>query len=379
MKSIVAIDSMKGCLTSEEAGRAFAEGLRSRYPDIDVKVLPVADGGEGTAECLARYSDGYIRIESIVIGPEGTPVTAAWWMNTKEKSACIDMAAAAGLPLVDIDRRNPMTTTTYGVGQLLVLARDNGARKIIIGLGGSATVDGGLGAMQALGARILDKSGTELPAPFVGGMLNDVADIGPEETSNEWRDTELILACDVTTRFTGANGAARIFAPQKGASPKESQILDEGLKNLKDIIQKKTGIDLDSLDGSGAAGGCGGGFSALLGAKMKSGAELVLDAAGFDTLLADADLVVTGEGKADRQTLMNKLPGAILDRCNKAGVKAILVAGKIEDRNLLYEAGFKEVIDINAPDIIRLSGTEGCDPLDPAIADRRLRTSAGNQ
>lgn len=372
MKAVVAIDSMKGCLTSKEAGTAFAEGLKDRWPEMEVKVLPVADGGEGTADCIAGYSEGYLRIQSVACGPEGKPVKAGWWMNQSEKIACIDMAAAAGLPLVGIDSRNPMKTTTYGVGQLLDEARKQGAEKIILGLGGSATVDGGMGALQALGAKLTDKTGDDLPVPFVGAMLSDIADINTEGMSPEWKDTELILACDVTTRFTGENGAARIFAPQKGASPEETEFLDAGLVNLKDIIKRKKGTDLDTLAGSGAAGGCGGGLMAILGGRIATGADLVLDAAGFDSLIEDADFVVTGEGKADSQTLMHKLPGAILDRCKKAGVKAVIIAGKIEDRNLLSEAGFAEVIDINNPQTVSISGTEGCQPLDRNIATRRL-------
>lgn len=375
MKAIVAIDSMKGCLTSEEAGMAFAEGLRGKYPGIYVKVLPVADGGEGTADCIARYSEGYRRMENIVCGPEGRPVTAAWWINTKEKSACIDMASAAGLPLLSPERRNPMHTTSFGVGQLLEEARKRGAKSIILGLGGSATVDGGLGALQALGARILDLDGYIMPTPFTGKMLTKIADIDTEEMKAKWQGTRLTLACDVTSRFTGENGAAHIFAPQKGATPEETEILDAGLLNLKRIIQKKIGIDLDMTDCSGAAGGCGGGLSAFLGAEIKTGSDLVLEVAEFDSHIIDADFVATGEGCADRQTLMHKLPGVILRHCKNAGVKTILVAGRIEDRELLSDAGFDRIIDINSSAIIRFSCTEGCDPLNPAVAKKRLKAS----
>lgn len=372
---VVAIDSMKGCLTSIEAGNAFAEGLKETYPGIDVKVLHVADGGEGTADCIAGYSPVYQRQKSIVTGPEGAPVEAEWHYDPTTGTACIDMAAAAGLPLIAPAKRNPMRTTTYGVGQLLQEARLKGAKRIILGLGGSATVDGGLGALQALGAVILDRAGNRMSAPFAGWMLTEIGDIDTSEVSADWQHIELTLACDVTTRFTGDEGAAHVFAPQKGANEEETAILDSGLLNLKGIIMEKTGIDLDMMDGSGAAGGCGGGLAGLLGARVTSGADLVLDAVGFDSATEDADLVVTGEGKADRQTLMNKLPGVILRRCLKKGVPTIIVAGKIEDEEKLADAGFARIIDINSTDVIRHSGTEDCDPMDSEVAYRRLIAS----
>lgn len=372
---IVAIDSMKGVASSEHASASFASGIRYTQQYTSVFSFAVADGGEGTARCLASHSRDFQREESTVIGPEGFPVKAEWWRHSTGMVAYIDLASAAGLPLVASGRRNPMRTTTYGVGQLLAEAHHRYGRKIILGLGGSATVDGGLGALQAMGAVILDRRGIPMPIPFTGSMLTDVGDIELNGITERWKATELTLACDVTTRYTGAEGAAYIFGAQKGANEEETRILDVGLYNLKSILLKKTGIDLDTIDGSGAAGGVGGGLMAALGGKIVSGSEMMLDFMNFEDWLTHAGMVVTGEGCADRQTLMNKIPGAILKKCRQLGVPAIIVAGRIEDEEKLKEAGFSKIIDINSPEIVKISGTEGCNPMDREVALSRLRAA----
>lgn len=397
MKVVVAIDSMKGCLGSKEASEACAEGVRKILMERDIKsgnlnetsendviAIPVADGGEGTAEAIAYANKQISRMQSRVMGPDGNPVDAEWWLDKSKGIAYMDMAAAAGLTLLPLEKRNPMKTSTYGVGQMILAASEAGARKIILGLGGSATVDGGMGACQALGVKFLkseelleqDKiSGNkEMPSPILGQQLADIIDIDITGIDDRIKGVNILLACDVTAPFTGKDGAARVFGPQKGANPDEVEILEKGLENLRGVILQKLGIDLNSVPGSGAAGGCAGGLVSLLGAKIEKGASLVLDSIGFDDIIKDSDLVITGEGSADRQTLMGKLPFEILHRGKKNGIPVILVAGKIRDEDALKTAGFAKIIDINSVDNIRRSNTEDGNAMDSDIAKARLKS-----
>lgn len=357
MKVVVAIDSMKGCLGSAEASEACAGGVRDALTGAEVIAVPVADGGEGTAAAIAFSDKAIVRKNSKVSGPDGAMIYAEWWMDAEKTTAYIDLAAAAGLALVPEEKRNPLTATTFGVGQLIMSAVEDGARHIVLGLGGSATVDGGMGACEALGVRF------------------GVDDIDLSHVDTRIKETDLYLACDVTAPFTGENGAARVFGPQKGATPAEVELLEERLVNLRLLILRQFGIDLNGVPGSGAAGGCAGGLMALAGGKIRKGAGLVLDSIGFDRIIAGAGLIVTGEGSADRQTLMGKLPFEILRRGKKFGIPVALVAGRISDGEALKGAGFAAVIDINSEANARMSGTEGKEALDAGVASRRLRTS----
>lgn len=387
MKIVVAIDSMKGCLTSKAASDACAQGLRISHPDASVAAIPVADGGEGTSEAIAASSKGIVRMKSSVTGPDGTDMDAEWWMDDVNKTAYMDMAAAAGLTLVHEDERNPMNTTSYGVGQLIMASIAKGAKHIILGLGGSATVDGGIGACQALGVRFF-KTATfarpkhktiggseyiEIKDRIKGRDLRGIADIDINSVDSRIKDTEILLACDVKAPFTGETGAAKIFGPQKGANPNEVEILEEGLENVRLIIRRILDIDLNDVAGSGAAGGCAGGLMSLIGAKITNGARLVLDSIDFDVIIEDADMIITGEGSADCQTLMGKLPFEILQRGKQKKIPVILVAGKIEDKEKLEEAGFAKVIDINSEEIALRSNTSGLDVMNPEVASARLR------
>lgn len=370
----MAIDSMKGCLESKAASEAFAEGVRNACPDADVVALAVADGGEGTAEAIALGRKTARRMSSRVMGPLGNPVNAEWWIDESASEAYIDMASAAGLTLIGENERNPMLTTSYGVGELINEAVKYSVKHIILGLGGSATVDGGLGACQALGVRLLDADGKELKSPFTGEMLNKVADIDISDASEKLHGVRLSLACDVVAPLTGNLGAARVFGPQKGASPDDVEFLDGGLENVRQIVLRKMGIDLNEVSGSGAAGGMAGGLMAFAGGKIEKGAPLVLDAIGFDNLIEDSDLIVTGEGSSDSQTLMGKLPFEILQRGLKRGIPVWLVAGMIADADELYEAGYAKIMNINSPENIVKSNTEGEEAMNPAIASRRLKS-----
>ena len=371
---VVAIDSMKGCLGSGEASEACAWGERERMPDAEVIAVPVADGGEGTAAAIAFSNEGIRRRRSRVPGPDGNDVDAEWWMDEVNKKAYIDMAAAAGLTLLPEEKRNPMKTMTYGVGQLILAAIDEGAKQIVVGMGGSATVDGGMGACEALGVRFIkakDFLEPEQNASNTGDTL-EIEDIDDSGIDPRLKEAEILLACDVTAPFTGEKGAARVFGPQKGANPLEVELLERRLENLRKMILKKYGLNLNDIPGSGAAGGCAGGLVALAGAKIEKGASLVLDSIGFDEIIEDADLIITGEGSADRQTLMGKLPFEILQRGKRNGIPVVLVAGKIQDKEDLENAGFAEVMDINSEENIERSNTRGEEAMDPEVAKKRL-------
>lgn len=375
MKVVVAIDSMKGCLGSWEASEACVRGVRESISGAEMIAVPVADGGEGTAAAIAFSREGIKRRMSRVTGPDGREVDAEWWMDEENKKAYMDMAAAAGLTLLAKDKRNPMKTTTYGVGQLILAAIDEGAKQITVGMGGSATVDGGVGACEALGVRFIknmDFLELEQNASNTRDTLK-IEDIDINGIDTRLKDVEIMPACDVTSPFTGETGAARVFGPQKGANPEEVELLEKRLENLREIIIRKFGIDLNEIPGSGAAGGCAGGLVTLAGAQIKKGAKLVLDSIGFDEIINDADLIITGEGSADRQTLMGKLPFEILQRGKKKGIPVVLVAGRITDEEELKNAGFSSVININSQEYIEQSGTQGQDAIDPEVASARLK------
>jgi len=373
MKVVVAIDSMKGCLGSLEASEAYAAGIRKSYPDAEVVVMPVADGGEGTAVAIASANKCIKRMTEIVRGPLDKDIEAEWWFDEQNKTAYIDMASAAGLTLVPVENRTPMHATTFGVGQLIMAAICRGVNHIVVGLGGSATVDGGIGACQALGIGFIDAEGNLIKHIIKGSELSEISDIDISQIDEQLRKIEISLACDVTSPFTGKSGAARVFGPQKGASREEVGILEEGLENIRKIILGKFAIDLNAVSGSGAAGGCAGGLMALAGAKIEKGARLVLDSIGFDRIIDGADLIVTGEGSADAQTLMGKLPYEILQRGKERGIPVWLVAGRIADGEALLSAGFDRLININSEENIMCSGTEGENSMESEVAKVRLQ------
>lgn len=374
-KVLVAMDSMKGCLSSYYASLYVAGGLEECCPGIKAVFLPVSDGGEGMVEMVANGRRGGDCCCCKVIGPLSDDTDARWYRykNRAGWHACMEFAAASGLTLLEEYRRNPLHTSSYGVGQMIIDALKSGICDIMLGLGGSATVDAGLGALQAMGLRLLDSHGKDLPRPFTGGMLSEVADIEFTESFKEkTANLKLTLLCDVDAPFTGDRGAARVFGPQKGADVEEVEILEDGMVHIRKLIMDKTGIDLNHVPGSGAAGGAAGGLLALAGAQIKKGAPTLLDIIGFDKDLADIDLIITGEGSSDRQTLMGKIPFEILHRGKSKNIPVWLVAGHIEDPEALLEAGFELLICINSPDIIWRSKTIGKDPMNPDVAAERL-------
>ncbi len=350
-KIIVAIDSFKGCLTSAEAGAAAADGVRAACPDCDVVVMPIADGGEGMIDVLTKAagaSPTTVRAHDPLMNLRD----ARYAMTADGQTAFIEMAAISGLPLVPAAERNPLYTTTYGTGELIRDALERGCRRFVIGLGGSATNDAGLGMLQALGFRFYNKKGDELGGTerstvMCGCRMHEVAKIDTSSAHPLLKEARFTAACDVRNPLTGPDGAACVFAPQKGAGPAAVAALDDGLKQLATVIKQTTGTDVSALAGAGAAGGLGGGLAAFLHAALKPGIQILLDALHFDERIEGADLIFTGEGKADRQSLMGKVPSGILEVARRQCIPVVLVAGSVEDEDDLMRAGFHTVSSIN--------------------------------
>lgn len=339
MKFICAPDSFKGTLSSEQAARAIAAGIRQVMPDAEIELCPIGDGGEGTAESIIRATGGRLH-DAQVLDPLGRPIVAQWgelprgdcpasasaidhWTDT----AVLDMASASGLTLLAPGDGDPMRTTTFGTGQLIRSALDNGARHIIVGVGGSATCDGGTGCAQALGVRFLDRHDELIIEPLTGQTLDRIAGIDLIARDPRLSHAIVQVACDVTNPFHGPDGAARVYAPQKGASAADVDQLDANLAHLASRIQRETDVDLQQLPGSGAAGGLAGGMASLLGAKLMGGIDLVLDAVRFDHRVAEADHCVTGEGKLDAQSMSGKAVMGVARRAGKQGVPTTALVG----------------------------------------------------
>lgn len=346
-KVILAIDSFKGCLSSKEAETAAAQGIRHAFPTCEIICLPVADGGEGMQRVLTEALNGQ-EIRLSAHDPLMQMRQTAYGLSGDGTTAFIEMAAISGLPLVPLRQRNPSLTTTYGTGELIKDALNRGCRRFVIGLGGSATNDAGLGMLQALGFRFRDRYGNELgkAQPMCGQLLSEIAFIDFSTALPALCEARFTAACDVCNPFFGPEGAACVFAPQKGADPEMVAALDKGLQHLAQVIRQTTGHDIATLPGAGAAGGMGGTLSALLNAELKPGIDLLLDLTDFDKLIEGADLIITGEGKSDRQTVMGKVPSGILKRARRQGIPVILVSGSIEDADILNQAGFRAAFSI---------------------------------
>jgi glycerate kinase len=329
MRVVVAPDKFRGTLTAPQAARAIRAGwLRSR-PDDDVDLVPMADGGEGTLETLVDALGG--RIERMrVAGPLGDPVDAAFGIvdAAEGRTGVVEMARASGLGLIAEERRRPLRATTAGTGELLAAVLDRGVDRLVLGIGGSATTDGGAGMATALGARLLDDRGN--PIPSGGEGLLRLATIDLSGMHPRVRDVSFAVASDVDNPLTGPRGAARVFAPQKGAGPDDVATLDRALGHLAAVVARDLGADLRETPGAGAAGGLGFGAIAFLGATIRPGVEVVMDAVGFAGRLEGADLVITGEGKLDGQSLAGKTPAGVLRSACEAGVPCVLLCGRTE-------------------------------------------------
>jgi glycerate kinase len=342
-KIVVAADSFKGSVSSLEVADAAELTILKSFPDCRVVKIPMADGGEGTVDALIAALVG-TKISCMVKGPMGKPVNAVYGMLADEKTAVIEMASACGLTLVPESDRNPLLSSTYGLGELIEDALSRGCQNFLIGIGGSATNDAGTGMLQALGFRFLDKDGQALP--LGGQILGDVHAIDASRALPEFMNATFTIACDVDNPCTGPRGAAHVYARQKGADGQDIQTLEEGMKNYVEVVKQVKGIDVNQIPGSGAAGGLGGGFLAFANATLKPGAQMILDALNFQSIIKDADLVITGEGKLDQQTGMGKAPVTILKAAQRQNIPVIAVGGCTEDIQLLNDLGFLAVLPI---------------------------------
>ncbi len=344
MKIIAAPNAFKGSLTAAGAASAMAAGIRKALPDAEVIRVPVADGGDGLVE-VTREVLGGERRRLLVTGPLFDLVEAEFCLVRDRDLAAIEMALASGLALVPEDRRDPTRTTTLGTGELIRAALDLDAERIIVGIGGSATNDGGMGMATALGIRFLDRDGE--PVRPVGGSLNQVRHIDMAGRDPRVGRVRIQALCDVTNPLTGPDGAARVYGPQKGATPRQVEELDRGLANLAEVIRADLGIDVTGLEGGGAAGGLGAGLYAFLGAELVPGIDLLLDLVGLDRKLRDADLVLTGEGQIDFQTAFGKAPAGVAARARARGVPCLALAGSVgRDLGELHGLGIDAVFSI---------------------------------
>jgi len=354
MKIVVAPQALKGSLDAAEVGAAIAAGARAVFPDAQITVVPVADGGEGTVRALVAATGGERR-HTRVAGPLGEPVEAEWGIlgtgrerdarDTQARTAVIEMAAASGLPLVPPDRRDPLITSTRGTGELLRAALDTGCRAVIMGIGGSATNDGGAGMAQALGARLLDSAGDELPPG--GAALARLPRIDTSGLDSRLRATDVRVACDGTNPLCGPIGASAVYGPQKGATPEMVRALDAALAHYADVLRRDLGADVRDVPGAGAAGGLGAGLLAFASAKLVPGAKLVLDALNFAETMRGANLAITAEGRLDAQTAYGKAPGAVAAAARAAGARAIVLAGAVAmDEAALARLGFDAAIPL---------------------------------
>ena len=326
LKVVVAVDSFKGSLSSIDAGEITAAAIRDVDKNIDVKIFPLADGGEGTVDALTRGLGGKI-ISTEVIGPLGNKIKSRYGIIPSKNIAVIEMADAAGITLVPAEKRNPLHTTTYGLGELILQAANNGCREFIIGIGGSATNDCGLGMLMALGVKFFDAEGNAVG--IFGGDLKNVATVDVSNLNPILRECKFKIACDVTNPLYGENGCSAVYAPQKGATPEIVKAMDGYIKNFSAIVESQLGLTGAEIFGAGAAGGLGYAFHTFVGGKLERGINLVLDAVQIEKSLATADIVITGEGRLDFQTAMGKAPIGIAKLAKKINpaVKVIAVCG----------------------------------------------------
>lgn len=352
-KILVAPDSYKGSLTALEACEAISTGIKRALPDAEIVSLPMADGGEGTVQSLVDATEGNLH-QLEVVGPLGTPVTATYGILGDGKTGVIEMAEASGIGYVNDQTKNPLITTTYGTGQLILACIDQGIEEIILGIGGSATNDGGAGMAQALGYQLLDTVGEEIP--YGGGSLDQLASIQTNRANPALKKVKLVVASDVNNPLCGPDGASNVFGPQKGATAEMIQTLDKNLAHYAEILKKDLGIDVIDIPGAGAAGGLGAGLLAFTQSEMHTGIEIVLEYAKFKEFATGCDLCFTGEGGIDFQTKFGKTPYGVAQAFKSVNPdkKVIAIAGTVgEDIDELYEVGIDAVFS-SAPGAAKL-------------------------
>jgi len=362
LKFVIAPDSFKSGLTAKEVADAISDGIREIFADAEIDTVPMADGGEGTVQALTDATQGQLITEAVV-GPLGENVEATFGVLGDGNTAVIEMSAASGIQYVDEHTHDPLITTTYGTGQLIISALNHGVKKIIIGIGGSATNDGGAGMAQAIGARLLDENGRDLL--YGGGQLDKLVTINTEDVDPRIEKTEILIASDVTNPLTGSNGASVVFGPQKGATEEMIKKLDNNLHHYSQILKKDLGIELEDTPGSGAAGGLGAGLLAFTNSRMEKGIDIVVDYSLLEKKLKNADFVFTGEGSIDFQTKYGKTPFGVALATKKVSPHAPVIAlvGNIgENVEELYETGAIDAI---------FSAPSGAKNLEQAIKDTR--------
>lgn len=344
MKIVIAPQSFKGSISALEAAQAIARGVRAAEPGAETVLVPVADGGDGTLNALVDSTGGQT-FRSLVTGPLGQPMEALWGVMGDGRTAVIEMARASGLALIPPRRRNPRITTTRGTGELIKEALDRGYTRVIVGLGGSATNDGGAGMACVLGARLLDAAGH--PLPDGGAGLARLAHIDVSHLLPKLAEATVIGATDVTNPLCGPTGASAVYGPQKGASPEVVAELDAALRNFADVVRRDLGQEVLDRPRAGAAGGMGAGLLAFAGAELRSGIDLVCDVLGFDRILEGAALVITGEGRADRSTIYDKAPVGVARHAMARAVPTILLAGSLgPGYQELYQHGIAGIVCI---------------------------------
>ncbi len=329
MRILISPDSFKGTLTASQVTDSIARGIHAVLPDAEVRKLPIADGGEGTLEVLVTATKGHF-VQCIVHDPLQRPITATYGVLGDKKTCIIEMAQASGITLLTEKERQPAKTSTYGTGELLLHALGDGYRDFIICIGGSATNDGGTGMLRALGLQLLDRNGQEIEFSIYG--LQQLASLDFSRWDERITASRFTVACDVDNPLLGEKGATAIFGPQKGVQEQEIPLFEQALLNWANIVEQTTGIHLHTRKGAGAAGGMGGALMAFCQAEFRQGVEVVFEQLAMDEKIAHADLVITGEGKSDSQTLHGKAPFGVAQRAKRQGVQTLLISGAIEDR-----------------------------------------------
>ncbi len=369
-KIVLAIDSFKGCLSSKEIEQCIAEEIHRILPSCQTVCIPIADGGEGMLDTLIEATQGTF-VSTQAHDPLMRIRPTRYGILGDQRTAVIEMAEINGLTTLSPIERNPMETSTYGTGELIKDALEKGFRRFIIGIGGSATNDAGMGMMQALGAHLYDKQGNELEQG--GKIMEQIARIDLKHQHPALKEATFIVACDVQNPFCGPQGAAYVFARQKGANEEQIRQLDEGMRHLALLIERDFSYNINKVKGAGAAGGLGGAFATFLQAHLQSGIDLLLDAVDFDRKITNADWIITGEGKADRQTAEGKVPAGVLKRAKKANIPVMLIAGKVEDKACLQQMGFARIVKIS-PDNLPLE-----EAMRPEVTRENIRRAIGRE
>ena len=360
MKIIIAPDSFKESMTAKEACEAIEKGMKIALPNAEFIKVPMADGGEGTTQSLVDATEGKMYFVETT-GPLGEKVKSKFGILGNGEIAVLEMASTSGLELVPREKRNPMITTTYGTGELIKKAMDMGAKTILIGIGGSATNDGGAGMIQALGGKLLDENGKQIS--FGGGELSKIKKIDLSELDSRIKNIKFIAACDVQNPLTGETGAANVFGRQKGATEEMVKILDDNLKHYAELIRQDVKVDVENIPGAGAAGGLGAGLMAFLNAELRKGIDIVVEYSKLEEKIKGADFVITGEGSIDSQTRFGKTPYGVVSVAKKHGVPNITLAGNVsKDIEILYDYGFDAIFSI----------MQGVDNLDNALKNGKV-------